>query len=156
MHYCSTLIAVRDMARSLEFYRTVLGLTVERDFGANKTLTGGIVLQTAETWKDFIAGRPVAYGGNAGELYFEEDAFDDFAERLGGLDVDYVRPVLEHPGGQRVVRFYDSDCHIIEVGENIKSVCLRFIESGLTVEQTARRMDVPTEFVKKCLPKVKD
>lgn len=150
MHYCSTLIAVRDMACSLEFYRTVLGLTVERDFGANKTLTGGIVLQTAETWKDFIAGRPVAYGGNAGELYFEEDAFDDFAERLGGLDVDYVHPVLEHPWGQRVVRFFDPDRNIIEVGENLAAVCRRFLDSGMTVCETAARMDVPEDYVRAC------
>lgn len=62
-------------------------------------------------------------------------------------DIEYVHPVIEHSWGQRVVRFYDPDKHIIEVGENIEMVCKRFINSGMTVEQVAQRMDVPVEFV---------
>lgn len=49
-----------------------------------------------------------------------------------------------------MVRFYDLDKHIIEVGENIKVVCKRFLDSGLTVEETAKKMDVPIKFVKAC------
>ena len=85
-------------------------------------------------------------------LYFEEDAFDAFAARLAGMaDVRYVHPVLEHRWGQRAVRFYDPDGHIIEVGESMKTVCLRFFASGMTPEETARRMDVPLGFVNACV-----
>ena len=45
------------------------------------------------------------------------------------------------------MRFYDPDGHIIEVGENIQSVCRRFADSGMTPEQIAVRMDVPPEAV---------
>ena len=38
-----------------------------------------------------------------------------------------MHPVKEHSWGQRVVRFYDPDRHIIEVGENMKVVCRRFL-----------------------------
>ena len=65
--------------------------------------------------------------------------------------MEYVHPVKEHSWGQRVVRFYDPDRHIIEVGENIKSVCQRFADSGMTPEQVAERMDVPLEFVTESL-----
>ena len=58
---------------------------------------------------------------------------------------------MEHSWGQRVVRIYDPDKHIIEVGENIKIVCQRFLDSGMTVEQVAERMDVPMEFVNGCI-----
>ena len=54
---------------------------------------------------------------------------------------------MEHSWGQRVVRFYDPDKHIIEVGENMKVVCKRFLDSGMTPEQVANRMDVPMKFV---------
>lgn len=70
---------------------------------------------------------------------------------MKNLDINYVHPVKEHSWGQRVVRFYDPDRHIIEVGENIKSVCKRFLDSGMTPEQTARRMDIPFKFVKGCI-----
>lgn len=48
MELKNTLPAVTDMERSLAFYEEVLGLRVIADFGANKTLTGGLCLQTLE------------------------------------------------------------------------------------------------------------
>lgn len=145
------LIVVTDMNRSVEFYKKVLGLRVVLDFGANKTLTGGLSLQTAETYKDFIGTEDISFGSNSFEIYFEEDDFDSFADRLKNCEIEYVHGVLEHSWGQRAVRFYDPDRHIIEVGENMKTVCRRFLDSGLTPEQTAQRMDVPLSFVKKCM-----
>ena len=139
------------MERSLAFYETVLDLRVVLDFGANKTLTGGLCLQTLDTWRSFLGTDQVAFGGNDAEIYFEEDRFDAFAERLSTLPIQYVHPVKEHRWGQRVVRFYDPDRHIIEVGENLAAVCRRFLDSGLTPEQTAERMDVSLEYVRECL-----
>ena len=48
------MLVVTDIDRSVEFYKKVFGLHVIMDFGANKTLTGGLALQTADTYKDFI------------------------------------------------------------------------------------------------------
>lgn len=150
MKFKNTLIAVSDMDKSVDFYRNVLGLHIIADFGANKTLTGGLCLQTLDTWSEFI-GKDVSFGANNSELYFEEDDFDAFSARLENMDIQYVHPIKEHSWGQRVVRFYDPDKHIIEVGENIKTVCRRFLASGMTPEETAKRMDVPIKFVKACL-----
>lgn len=147
----TTLLVVTDMDKTVAFYKNVLGLEVVLDFGANKTLTGGLALQTLETYREFIGRDDISFGGNDFELYFEEDDFDTFAEKLRAYDVRYVHPVKEHPWGQRVVRFYDPDRHIIEVGENMKAVCRRFIDSGMTPEQTAARMDVPVAYVKECI-----
>ena len=105
------------------------------DFGANKTLTGGLALQTVDTYKEFIGRNDVSFGGNNFEIYFEEDDFDKFVNKLKECDIEYVHPVIEHSWGQRVVRFYDPDRHIIEVGENMKNVCRRFLENGMTAEQ---------------------
>jgi hypothetical protein len=49
--------------------------------------------------------------------------------------------------GTESCRFYDLDKHIIEVGENLKTVCKRFLDSGLSVGETAKRMEVPVKFV---------
>ena len=147
MKFVCPLLAVSDIDKSVEFYKEIFGLEVTADFGANKTLTGGLVLQTAETFKDFIDGRNISFGGNSFEIYFEEDDFDSFAEKLKTYNVDYVHEIKEHSWGQRVVRFFDPDKHIIEVGENMKTVCRRFVDSGMTPEQTAERMDVPVDYV---------
>lgn len=144
------MLVVTDIDKSVEFYNKVLGLRVIADFGANKTLTGGLSLQTAETYKEFIENDNITFGGNSFEIYFEEDDFDRFLERLKNCDIEYVHPVKEHSWGQRAVRFYDPNKHIIEVGENLKSVCRRFLDSGMTPEQVAERMDVPLKFVNIC------
>jgi len=154
MRYTATLLAVRDMERSKRFYYEVLGLEVVADFGANVTLTGGIALQTVDTWAGFLnrANDEIVFKNNAAELYFEEDQIDEFAARLAATPgIAYVHPLLEHPWGQRVVRFYDPDGHIIEVGENIAIVVRRFLDSGLSVKETAVRMDVPEDYVQACL-----
>ena len=148
MKYVSTFLAVRAMAASKRFYHGVLGLDVISDFGANITLTGGISLQTLDTWKEFIGGKDVKLRSNAVELYFEETDFDTFTERLRSFNIEYVHDVKEHGWGQRVVRFYDPDGHIIEVGEAMETVVKRFRDSGMTDGQVAERMDVPLEYVR--------
>ena len=144
------MLVVKDIDKSVEFYKKVLGLRVVVDFGANITLTGGLCLQTLDTYGDFIGTDEISFGGNNFEVYFEEDDFDKFAEKLKKCDVEYVHPVKEHSWGQRAVRFYDPDKHIIEVGENLQSVCKRFLNSGMTAEEVAKRMDVPIKFVDSC------
>ena len=151
--YTSTLIAVSDMEKSKQFYHDVLGMNVVADFGANVTLDGGLVMQTLDTWTSFIRTDKVVLPNNAGELYFEEEDMDAFSDHLKQFDICYVHPLFEHRWGQRVVRFYDPDRHIIEVGEKLDAVILRFIEQGLSAKETAARMDVPFDFVKACLNK---
>lgn len=153
MKYTSTLIAVKDMDISKQFYHNVLGLNIVADFGENVTLDGGIVLQTLDTWKLFIHTDNVTLPNNAGELYFEEDDMDAFCNHLKSFDICFVHQLYEHRWGQRVIRFYDPDKHIIEVGEKLDAVVLRFIEQGLSPEQTALRMDIPLDFVLSCLNK---
>ena len=147
----NTMLIVADIDKSVEFYKKVFGFRVIMDFGANKTLTGGLVLQTLDTWQEFIGTEAVSFGGNSFEIYFEEDDFDKFAEKLKAFDVEYVHPIKEHSWGQRVVRIYDPDKHIIEIGENIKVVCKHFLDGGMTPEEVAKRMDVPMKFVNACM-----
>ncbi len=154
MEFKGTLIYVRDIEKSKKFYKELLDLDVVADFGANVTLTGGIVLQTLETWQEFIdkEEKDIILGNNAVELYFEEDDMDVFIKRLKAFDnIILVHELIEHSWGQKVIRFYDPDKHIIEVGENIAIVVKSFLKSGLSIEETANRMDVPIEFVNDCL-----
>lgn len=154
MKYISTLLVVKNMEKAKQFYREVLGLDVIADFGANVTLTGGINLQTMDSWKGFIHKHDddLLFKNNVSELYFEEDNIERFVEKLAQReDIEHIHPLYEHSWGQRAIRFYDPDMHIIEVGENFNLVVKRFIDSGLSVEETAARMDIPVEYIKACL-----
>ena len=59
--------------------------------------------------------------------------------------------VVEHGWGQRVIRFYDPDGHIIEVGEDMRSVIHRFLASGMTMQEVSLRMDASVEDLTKLL-----
>ena len=132
----------------------VLGLDVELDFGENVTLTGGIVLQTKDSWPTLIhkSKNEIFFGANNSELYFEENDFDNFILKLKQIpNISYVHPVIEHSWGQRVVRFYDPDKHIIEVAENLTKVVQKFLNECMSAETIAMRMDVTVDYVKSCL-----
>ena len=147
MKYVCTLISVKDMEISKKFYHDVLGLEVISDLGANVTLTGGFALQTMDTWQEFIVHKEVSLQNNAAELVFEEREMDAFLEHLKSFGIKYVHNIVEHSWGQRVIRFYDPDYHIIEVGEDMEMVVKRFIATGMTEVQVAERMNVPLEYV---------
>ena len=127
------LLVVKDMELSKRFYRDVLDLEVEMDFGANVTLTGGLSLQSEESWRQFIHVKEdeIAYGGKDAELYFETEDVAAFAEKLKAMEsIVYVHPLFEHRWGQRCVRLYDPDGHVIEVGESLEKVGKRFFCTG--------------------------
>lgn len=149
MKYMGGLLVVTDMERSKAFYKKYLDQDDIVDFGANVTLTGGFSLQTLETWRGFIGGLTVRFKGNDTELYFEADDYDGFLSNLGELEL--VHPPIEHSWGQRGVRFYDPDGHIIEVGEKIIMTVKRFVKSGMNALQIAARMDVKEEYVREWL-----
>lgn len=151
MQFKGTLIVVTDMERSKKFYHDVLNMKVVNDFGANVELEHGLFLQEKETWAKFINNKEVHFQHHAGELYFEEQDFDSFLKKMEAMAIVYVHQPLEHPWGQRVVRFYDPDQHIIEVGEEIKGVVKRFLNRGMSVEEIAAYMDVPAGYVQDCL-----
>lgn len=154
MEYVCALLAVLDMERSKQFYCGLLGMEITADFGANVTLSDGVALQTAGSWREFLelSEDQITFENRATELYFEEADLDAFLQKLAVWpDLKYVHPLKEHRWGQRVVRFYDPDGHIIEVGERMQQVVFRFLHSGLSCEETARRMDVPLSYVESCI-----
>lgn len=154
MKFSNPMIVVSNIERSKKFYFEVLCLEVIVDFGANVTLTGGIALQTKDTWSTFIHKQDseMIFSGNVAELYFEEDNFDGFIQKLNKIEgINYLHTMKEHSWGQRVIRFYGPDKHIIEVGENLIMVVKRFLNDGLSIEETATRMNVSVDYVKSCL-----
>lgn len=117
MRLKNILIVVNDIELSKSFYRELFGLQVLMDQGENVILTEGLVLQDKKTWELFT-GKTVVSGGHDAELYFEENNMDAFLEKLTSCkyDIQYVNP-MEVQNGQRVVRIYDPDMHVIEVRE---------------------------------------
>ena len=120
MRLRNVLITVSDIERSVRFYKELFGLHVIRDYDGNVILTEGLVLQDAKIWKDFL-DREIIPKNHASELYFEENDIERFVKKLkeSEFEIEYVTDLMEHSWGQKVVRFYDPDGNLIEVGTPI-------------------------------------
>ena len=111
------LIVVDDIEKSKKFYHDLFGLEMILDNDGNMILSEGLVLQDKKIWREFI-GKNVIAENNSSELYFEEKNIESFVKKLEELypDVRYVNKLMTHSWGQKVVRFYDPDGNLIEVG----------------------------------------
>ena len=117
MRLRNVLIVVKDIERARQFYHDLFGLEKILDQDGNMILTEGLVLQEEQIWKQFLK-QDVIPKNHASELYFEESNIEEFVERLESLypDIEYVNRLMTHSWGQKVVRFYDLDGNLIEVG----------------------------------------
>lgn len=117
------LIVVEDINRSIAFYKELFGLQVILDNDGNVIMTEGLVLQEKEIWEKFIE-REIVAENNACELYFEEENIEAFVEKLEKYHepIQYVNRLMEHSWGQRVIRFYDPDGNLIEVGTPMREI----------------------------------
>ncbi|BCN32591.1 VOC family protein [Anaeromicropila herbilytica] len=154
------LFVVNDIEISKTFYRDLFGLMVLADFGENVVLTEGLVLQERKLWEKFIE-RKIVIGGNDAELYFEENDIDGFLTKLENSDfpIEYLNKCIEHDWGQRVIRIYDPDRHVIEIGESLEYVARRYLKTGMTVEQVAKKTQLPlsqVELIGKAYNNTKD
>lgn len=111
------LIVVKDIEKSKQFYNNLFGLDVVLDNDGNVILTEGLVLQDEKIWKDFLK-KDITPQSNSCELYFEEQNIEAFTQKLEQLypSIHYVNRLMTHSWGQKVIRFYDLDGNLIEVG----------------------------------------
>lgn len=150
-----TLLIVKDAQVSKQFYQDILEATVTIDLGAHVVFSEGFFLLQEDVWRDFIEvdqAERFNYKHRTSELVFEVEDLDAFMRRVAAYpDLAVLHPVKEFPWGQRVARFFDPDGHAFEVGESMKVVTKRFLNSGMTVEQVVARVEFPLAFVEMCL-----
>ena len=117
MRLKNILIVVKDIEKSRQFYHDLFGIDLVLDNDGNMILTEGLVLQDEKIWKSFL-DRDIVPRSNSCELYFEEQNIESFAKKLERLypSIEYVNRLMTHSWGQRVIRFYDLDGNLIEVG----------------------------------------
>ncbi len=152
MKYVCTVISVADISAARKFYEELFGLEVYQDYGKNIAFTCGLALQQDFDWLVNIPKEKVLKKSNNAEVVFEEQDFDGFLNKLKEYpEIEYLGEVIEHSWGQRVIRFYDLDEHLIEVGEDMQMVVKRFLASGMTMEEVSAKMDVSIEDLTKLL-----
>jgi catechol 2,3-dioxygenase-like lactoylglutathione lyase family enzyme len=158
--YICPLITVQDIDKSRKFYQDVLKQEVEMDHGANVAFKEGFAIHDAEHYKELLGDSSVINGNgdknapvekNFMELYFESEEMDSVQEKLESINCRFVHKIRVQPWGQRVLRFYDPDGYIIEVGEPLEFVVRRFAAQGLSIGEISEKSSTAVEFVKMVL-----
>ena len=152
IRYVCPLITVKDIDKSKEFYENVLKQEIELDLGENVAFKGGFAIHDMKHFQN-LTGKPLSIGSskNFMELYFELDEIEELESKLESLNAEFVHKIREQPWGQRVMRFYDPDNYIIEVGEPLEFVVKRFAAQGFSLEEISEKSSMPVEFVQMVL-----
>lgn len=151
MEFKLALLAVKNVGVSKRFYEELFDQKVVLDLGRNVTFSGGFAIQEDFAWLTDLPADSVKEKSNNMELYFEVDDFDTFMQKINDYkNIEYVHPPKKHEWQQRVVRIYDPDHHIIEIGESMAVIAKRYLADGYSIEETSKIIQHPIEFVKMC------
>ena len=145
------LLAVENVEVSKKFYIELFDQDISLDLGKNVTFSGGFAIQEDFAWLTDIKADSILKKSNNMELYFEVEDFDGFLQKLREYkNVRYVHPPKKHEWQQRVVRIYDPDYHMIEIGESMTVIAKRYLDEGYSVEEVSKIIQHPIEFVELC------
>lgn len=151
---CTPVLFVKNAGISKKFYTELLGLTVTVDFGGtNITFKEGFAVWQINP--DNIIPKTLGIdninsaGTSRFELCFETDDLDNIYQTLKANDVTFLHEINTEIWGQRTIRFYDPDGHLIEIGEEMSIFLKRIYEKeNRNLEATSKRTFVPVEALK--------
>jgi uncharacterized glyoxalase superfamily protein PhnB len=150
LKFVGPLIVVDEMARSQYFYEQLLSLKVKFDFGENVQFEGDFSIHLKSHFQSLLGDMmqyPVTKKAHWGELYFQTDELESIYQHLNEAGVEFIHPIREQPWGQRVMRLYDPDSHVIEIGEAMEAVVWRFYEQGFSIDIISKKSSRPREFI---------
>jgi catechol 2,3-dioxygenase-like lactoylglutathione lyase family enzyme len=144
--FVAPLITVSDIKKSRNFYETILEQKVESDYGENISF-GGFAIHSRPHFKMLINNKDIIVGANNFELYFEYDNVEQIVEKLKLEKVEFVHELREQPWKQLVVRFYDLDKNIIEIGESMEHLIFRLHQQNHSTNEIAEMTGLNKEFI---------
>ena len=139
LKFISAVIFVRDIQTSKDFYTNVFKQEIQYDFGKNVMFKSGLsiweVRKDHEIYQRFVNGKN---NDNKFELYFESDELDKIISLIEKDGIKKLHGLKEEPWGQRTIRIFDPDDHLVEVGESMKGFVQRLSEK-LNEEEVSKK-----------------
>lgn len=118
------ILYVRDLDRSIAFYRDLLGLPLKlRDVAYAEFATEGtrLGLYPRSRLPDLIGreGGDPGPGGPGSEILFLVDDVDGWAGRLREAGIPVLAGPVDRPWGHRTLHLEDPDGHVVELAQEI-------------------------------------
>ena len=68
-------------------------------------------------------------------------------------NIVFIHKIREQPWKQRVIRFYDLDKNIIEVGESLEFLAFRLYKNSSEIKKISEIINMPVDFIKASIQK---
>ncbi|HYW94801.1 MAG TPA: VOC family protein, partial [Bacteroidales bacterium] len=138
LNFHSPALFVKDISKSVSFYTSLLGFKIRHDFGKNIILSHGLTLWETGTGhiisEELDTDSPV----NRFELYFDAPDIEAAFHILENAGVKFLHGLHEEPWGQRTIRFFDPDNHLLEAGEPLEVFVRNLSARGLNSDQISQ------------------
>jgi catechol 2,3-dioxygenase-like lactoylglutathione lyase family enzyme len=114
-----SIALVRDMEESKHFYRDVLGLAIVQDFETFVLFQNDFAIHRADLFYEYI-NKPY-HGEKMGhdnvDFYLTTTDLDNVRDKLKDNQVMFIHDIKQMACGEKVIRVYDPDGHILEIGD---------------------------------------
>jgi uncharacterized glyoxalase superfamily protein PhnB len=154
LKFIGPLLVVDDISPSRYFYEHLLGQKVKYDFGVNVSFEKDFAIHLKAHYQALLgdgAQYPISRKAHNAELVFETDEIEALAQRLQQAQVEFIHAIQEQPWGQRVMRLYDPDGHILEIGETMEAVVWRFYRQGWSLDRIREKTSMPSAFIEQAI-----
>jgi len=155
LQHCTPVLFVKDAKKSRDFYQDILGMTEIMNSGdMNFVFKEGLAIWQImdvniipqKLGKDKIVDTSAT---SRFEICFDTGDLDTVYNKVKEEGVKFLHEINTELWGQRTIRFYDLDGHLIEVGESMETFLRRiYEEEGKDLEATSKRTYTPVEALK--------
>lgn len=119
MKHVDTIVLVKDIKVSKDFYVNIMGLDILCDWGNMLIFKERFSIHQADKLMPEQELKNLIHMGKQGYqntvIYFETENIEDEYKRLLQQGVKMIHGIIELPW-QKIFRLYDPDNHIIEIG----------------------------------------
>lgn len=119
--FYNTIVLVKDLKKSKDFYTNVLGLKIEMEYETILFFENHFVIHDGQALLNTIYSKKPAFNFRKGskniDIYLETDDIEESYGTVVQSKTKIIHGIKEQAWGQKVFRFYDPDSHIVEIGE---------------------------------------
>lgn len=114
-----SIALVKSIEESKRFYRDIIGLKVIREFDTFILFQDEFAIHAADLFYTYL-NKPY-HGEKMGhdnvDFYFTTSDLEGMQKKLKEEKVAFIHEIYKHAWGEKVIRVYDPDGHILEIGD---------------------------------------
>jgi len=116
----NSIALVKDIACSKHFYEDIMGLKIKEEYDTIIMFENNFVIHKADVFYEYInkSYQGEKMGHDNVDFYFTTSDLDGFLQKLKAEHVTFIHEIKQHAWGEKVIRIYDPDGHIVEIGDD--------------------------------------